>query len=104
MSAARPTTPEIKRLNSYLEEVRAKVVSSYQELNLPGEYFTAEMLKNAYFGKTAAGEEKMTLNRLVVMHNEMLGKTLEKGAMKNYKSTAIYCNRRKDQHPQLQFY
>jgi transposase len=32
----------------------------------------------------------MTLNRLVVMHNEMLGKTLERGTMKNYKSTSIY--------------
>jgi hypothetical protein len=88
--AAKPRTPALKRLNSLLEEIRAKVVASYQEFNLIGKYFTAEMLKNAYFGKTAEGEEKMTLNRLVVMHNEMLGKTLERGTMKNYKSTAIY--------------
>lgn len=42
--AARPSTPELKRLNSYLEEVRAKVVSSYQELNLAGEYFKVLIL------------------------------------------------------------
>jgi site-specific recombinase XerD len=88
--AARPLTPALKRLNSHLEEVRAKIVSHYQQLNLADEYLTAEMVKNSYLGKTAAGEEKMTLNRLVAQHNEMQGKTLERGTMKNYKSTAIY--------------
>jgi len=88
--AARPKTPALKQLNTYLEEVRAKLVSHYQQLNLSGDYLTAEMLKNSYLGKTAAGEEKMTLNRLVATHNEMMGKTLEPGTMKNYKSTAIY--------------
>jgi len=88
--AARPKTPALKQLNSYLEEVRSKLVSHYQQLNLSGDYLTAEMLKNSYLGKTAAGEEKMTLNRLVVTHNEMMGKSLEPGTMKNYKSTAIY--------------
>src|SRR5580658_1589622 len=88
--SAKPKTPALKQLNSLLEEVRAKLVSNYQQLNLAGDFFTAEMLKNAYLGKTVTGEEKMTLNRLVAMHNEMLGKTLEPGTMKNYKSTAIY--------------
>lgn len=88
--AARPTTPALKRLNSHLEEVRAKLVSHYQELALANEYLTAEMVKNSYLGRTGAGEEKMTLNRLVALHNEMQGKTLERGTMKNYKSTATY--------------
>jgi integrase len=88
--AARPTTPALRRLNSHLEEVRSKLVSHYQELNLADEYLTAEMVKNSYLGKTVAGEEKMTLNKLVAKHNEMQGKTLEWGTMKNYKSTAIY--------------
>jgi hypothetical protein len=88
--AARPTTPALRKLNSHLEEVRAKIVSHYQQLNLADEYLTAEMVKNSYLGKTAAGEDKMTLNRLVAQHNEMQGKTLERGTMKNYKSTAIY--------------
>jgi integrase len=88
--AARPKSPALKQLNSYLEEVRAKLVSYYQQLNLADEYLSAEMVKNSYLGKTAAGEEKMTLNRLVALHNEMMGKTLERGTMKNYKSTAIH--------------
>jgi hypothetical protein len=88
--AARPTSPALKRLNSHLEEFRAKLVSQYQELSLANEYLTAEMVKNSYLGKTGAGEEKMNLNRLVAKHNEMQGKVLERGTMKNYKSTAIY--------------
>ena len=88
--AGRPKNPALRQLNTYLEEVRAKLVSHYQQLNLSGYYLTAEILKNSYLGKTAAGEEKMTLNRLVALHNEMMGKTLEPGTMKNYKSTAIY--------------
>ena len=88
--AARPKNTAMRQLNSFLEEIRAKIVSSYQELNLAGEYITAERLKNIYLGKTVTGEEKMTLNRLVVLHNEMMEKVLEPGTMKNYRSTAVY--------------
>ena len=48
--AARPKTPELKQLNSYLEEVRAKLTTCYQQLNLSGDYLTAQMLKNSYLG------------------------------------------------------
>ena len=77
-------------MNNYLEEVRAKLVSHYQQLDLAGELFTAETVKNSYLGRNDAGEEKMTLNRLVGLHNEMMQKVLERGTMKNYYSTAIY--------------
>ena len=87
---AKPKTHELKKLNNYLEEVRAKLVSHYRELDLSGERFTAETVKNSYLGRNAAGEEKMSLNRLVAMHNEMMQKVLERGTMKNYYSTAIY--------------
>ena len=88
--AARPNNSALKQLNNYLEEVRAKIVSHYQQFDLAGDYITAEKLKNSYLGKTADGEEKMTLNGLVVRHNEMMEKVLEPGTMKNYRSTAIY--------------
>lgn len=88
--AAKPKNHELKKLNNYLEEVRAKLVSHYRELDLSGERFTAESVKNSYLGRTAAGEEKISLNRLVAMHNEMMEKVLERGTMKNYYSTAVY--------------
>ena len=88
--AARPTNTALKQLNSYLEEVRAKLVSRYQQLDLDGEHITAGKLKNTYLGKTTTGEERITLDRLVALHNEMMEKVLEPGTMKNYRSTAIY--------------
>jgi hypothetical protein len=45
--AAKPRTSALKQLNSLLEKIRAKVVASYQQFNQTGQYFTAEMLKNA---------------------------------------------------------
>jgi hypothetical protein len=38
--AAKPKTPALKQLNSYLEEVRAKLVSHYQQLDLDNEHIT----------------------------------------------------------------
>src|ERR1700753_3416688 len=38
--AARPKTPALKQLNSYLEERRSKMVSHYQQLNLSGAHLT----------------------------------------------------------------
>jgi hypothetical protein len=89
--AAKPKTPALQQLNSYLEEVRAKVVTHYQQLDLADEHVTAEAVKASYLGQGAkAEEEKMTLNKLVAMHNEMMQKVLERGTMKNYYSTALY--------------
>lgn len=89
--AAKPKTPALKQLNSYLEEVRAKLVNHYQQLDLDNEHITAEAVKASYLGQGAqAGEEKMTLNKLVALHNEMMQKVLERGTMKNYYSTALY--------------
>jgi hypothetical protein len=48
--AAKPKTPELKRLNSYLEEVRAKLVSHCQRLDLDNELITAEVVKSFYLG------------------------------------------------------
>ncbi len=89
-AAARPKTPALKQLNTYLEEVRAKLVSHYQQLALGDALITAEIVKNSYLGRTITGEEKMTLSRLVARHNEMMEKVLERGTMKNYYSTALY--------------
>jgi len=88
--AARPKTPALKQLNTYLEEVRAKIVSHYQQLALGDDLITAEIVKNSYLGRYVSGEERMTLNGLVARHNEMMGKVLEWGTMKNYHSTALY--------------
>jgi len=42
--AARPNNAALKHLNNYLEEVRARIVSYYQQLNLTGEYIVVLFL------------------------------------------------------------
>jgi len=89
--AAKPKNPELKELNSYLEEVRSKIVTHYQRLALENTAVTAEAVKNAYLGisdKPAA--EIMTLCKLVDMHNDLMKSVLKRGTLKNYYSTAIY--------------
>lgn len=89
--AAKPRTPALKQLNTYLEEVRGKLVSHYRQLNLDDAAITAEDVKNSYLGKNAMPKPvQMTLNRLVALHNEMMEKVLSWGTMKNYYSTGLY--------------
>ncbi|SRR6266498_4814626 len=53
---ARPKNEELKQLNSYLEEVRGKLVRHYRELLMQEKEVTAEAVKDAYAGKVK--EEK----------------------------------------------
>ena len=43
---ARPRTDELRALNSYLEEVRSKLVVHYQQLKIREDIVTAEDVKN----------------------------------------------------------
>jgi len=92
--AAKPKNQELKELNSYLEEVRSKLVVHYQQLALKGGEVTAEAVKNSYLGISENRPTgKMTLCKLVDMHNDMMESVLKRGTMKNYYSTAIYIRR-----------
>jgi len=92
--AAKPKSQELKELNSYLEEVRSKLVVHYQQLELKDAEVTAEAVKNSYLGiSEEKAADKMTLCKLVDMHNDMMKSVLKRGTMKNYFSTAIYIRR-----------
>jgi len=66
--AAKPKNQELKELNSYLEEVRSKLVVHYQQLALKGGEVTAEAVKNSYLGISENRPTgKMTLCKLVCM-------------------------------------
>jgi len=92
--APKPRNEELKQLNSYLEEIRSKIVSHYRDLNLAGATITAEMVKNAYLGIDPEDEKgQMTLRQLVEAHNDQMKTVVKPGTMKNYFSTAIYIRR-----------
>src|SRR4030095_9855008 len=56
---AKPKNEELKQLNSYLEEVRVKLVRHYRELWMQGKDATAELVKDAFVGKKEKEEEKV---------------------------------------------
>jgi hypothetical protein len=86
---AKPKNEELKQLNSYLEEVRGKLVRHYRELLMQEKELTAETVKDVFAGK-AKEEEKHSLLWLVAHHNNMMKAVLKKGSMKNYYTTEKY--------------
>lgn len=88
--APKPRNEELKQLNSYLEEIRSKMFSHHQDLNLAGETITAEAVKNAYLGIAPEDEKgQMTLRQLVEAHKDQMKTAVKPGTMKNYFSTAF---------------
>lgn len=84
---ARGSKEEIKALNSYLEQMRARLISCYQDLQIERKLITAEAIKNKYLG---VEEKEHSLMSLFEYHNIQLKDTLEWGTMKNYHTTRKY--------------
>src|SRR6266496_1161730 len=86
---AKPKNKELKQLNSYLEEVRGKLVRHYRELLMQGKEVTAEAVKDAYAGRVEEGK-RYSLLWLIAHHNNLMQVVLKKGSMKNYYTTEKY--------------
>jgi site-specific recombinase XerD len=84
---AKPKSQDLKILNSYLEEVRGKLSSSYQEFILNRKLVTAEAVKNKYLG---IEEQQNTLSSLMDYHNTNMKEVLAQGTLKNYFTTVKY--------------
>ena|GEM_PF-19144 len=90
---AKPKNEELKQLNSYLEEIRGKLVHHYRELLMQDKEVTAEIVKDVFVGKKEKVEEKAkkySLLWLVKHHNDSMKVVLKKGTMKNYFTTEKY--------------
>src|ERR1700688_3953495 len=48
--AAKPVNEDLRLINSYLEEVRGKLVKQYRALHITDTILTAESVKDAYLG------------------------------------------------------
>ncbi|QES88265.1 site-specific integrase [Rhizosphaericola mali] len=85
--AAKGNKPESKEMNTYLEQVRAKVMNAYRELNVENKLITAELLRRKFLG---LDETTGTLLELIDYHNENMQNVLTQGTLKNYYSTKRY--------------
>ncbi len=86
---AKPKTDELKRINSYLEEMRGKRVRHYQQLRLGDEVISADMVKQAFLNYNKP-EEQHSLIWLIDYYNKIMKSVLAQGTMKNYYTTASY--------------
>jgi site-specific recombinase XerD len=78
---------EFKTLNTYLEQVRSRLVECYQELVLKKKLITAESVKNQF---CCVEEKEHSLIFLFDYHNSEMKTTLEWGTLKNYFTTRRY--------------
>ena len=84
---AKPKLPENKQLNTYLEQLRTKLVQYYQDLVLSKQVPTADAIKNKFFGLEVSD---MTLCKLIEYHNTNCKGILRWGTLKNYFTTHKY--------------
>lgn len=87
---AKGSREEIKSLNHYLDEVRARIMECYQEMQVQKRLITADAIKSMFLG---TDQKDFTLCKLVDYHNQTMRDTLAWGTMKNYFTTQKYIHR-----------
>ncbi len=81
---------EVKKFNSYLEQVRAQLTEAYRELHANKQLITSESIKSLYLGDSF---DDHTILELMKYHNKTQTSTLAPGTMKNYYTTKKYVER-----------
>ncbi|MDP9079572.1 MAG: site-specific integrase [Bacteroidota bacterium] len=84
---AKGSREETVKLNKYLDQFKAGIIDSYQQLLLQKKFITAELLKEKV---TGGDQAEFTLCKLMEYHNSDQGQLLEAGTMKNYYTTQKY--------------
>ncbi|RKR82873.1 site-specific recombinase XerD [Mucilaginibacter gracilis] len=84
---AKGSREEIIKMNKYLDQFKAGIIDSYQQLLLQKKFITAELLKEKV---TGGDQAEFTLCKLMEYHNSDQGQLLELGTMKNYYTTQKY--------------
>lgn len=83
----RGTTPEIRSLNQYLDQVYSRFLDCHKELCAEKKIITAKSIKARFL---VADARTMTLLELVAYHNKTMVSILKPGTMKNYCTTEKY--------------
>ena len=85
--SAKGKSEEIRKLNTYLEQIRSRLTECYQELTVKKKLVTAVAIKNLFCGFE---EKEHSLMTLFDYHNVEMKTTLEWGTLKNYFTTRRY--------------
>ncbi len=79
-----------KLFNGYLEQVRAKIYQSYEELLSENKLITAQAIKARFLEED---EKHRTLVELIKYHNEIASQKLNKATLRHYKTTQNYLSK-----------
>lgn len=88
---ARGSRPAIRTLNRYLDEVKARLIECYHELQLEKQLITAEAVKNRFLGVVEKNEHSLCM--LMEYHNTEQKVFLAWGTLKNYFTTQKYIHK-----------
>ncbi|MBZ9731377.1 site-specific integrase [Salegentibacter sp. JZCK2] len=83
----RGNTPQIKKLNSYLDQVYSQLLDTHKKLLEKDSLITAAKIKASYLG---LDEDHKTLKDIISYHNIKMKDVLKWGTLKNYYTTARY--------------
>lgn len=84
---AKATKFDLKELNVYLEELRSRLVSIYQDARFQNKHITAEGIKNKFLG---VDTQRHMISDMIEFHNQHELDALAPGSMKNYYTTQKY--------------
>ena len=80
----------VGRINPYLDEVRYKIMESYQQLKIQNAFITVESIKRIFLGEE---KPQSSLLDLIAYHTSSTAGILKKGTLKNYGATEKYIRR-----------
>lgn len=83
----RGSRQEITQLNQHLDQFKAGIIETYQQLIMQKKLVTADLLKDKFLGKD---QQDFTICKLIEYHNQEERGNLEWGTMKNYFTTQKY--------------
>src|SRR5690606_31410874 len=83
----RGSSPKIRALNAYLDEVYNKLLQSHKQLLEEDKIISSDAIKSRYLGED---ENSKTLLELIGYHNGNMVRVLKAGTMKNYYTTEKY--------------
>lgn len=87
----RGNSARVNELNSYLEQVNAKLFQIYQDLKYAQELITTDLVKARFLGETTGNHK--TLQELLVYHRRKISNSLAKGSIRNFGVTEKYINK-----------
>ena len=86
-SRVKGNSQEARIINQYIEQTKAQLFQTYQELKAENQFITSKLIKTRFLG---VGPKKQTVQGIITYHNEHLAHKLHKDTLRSYKTSQQY--------------